>query len=205
MVKVDELRTYTDVAPSQRSERHHMKVVQIPRGQNDGGKYRLCPTLSSSSWHENNFLQEVQPVHTPEFTEKNMNMKSRVGSEDGSIFTVDGSSQHGIMEIDRIGGRYGNKQAGGVYNREGLSPTVQYGKRGPQPHNVPENIEGKKRIRKLTPKECWRLQGFPDESFEAAQEVNSDTQLYKQAGNAVTVNVIKALGEEIQDYFGEEE
>src|SRR5699024_78193 len=46
------------------------------------------------------------------------------------------------------------------------------------------------KIRKLTPKECFRLQGFPDELFEKAREVNSDTQLYKQAGNAVTVNVI---------------
>ena len=47
-----------------------------------------------------------------------------------------------------------------------------------------------KRIRKLTPKECFRLQGFPDEYFERAAAINSDTQLYKQAGNSVTVNVI---------------
>jgi DNA (cytosine-5)-methyltransferase 1 len=52
-------------------------------------------------------------------------------------------------------------------------------------------------IRKLTPRECWRLQGFPDWAFEAAQEVNSDTQLYKQAGNAVTVNVIEVIGERL--------
>ena len=57
--------------------------------------------------------------------------------------------------------------------------------------------EGKKRIRKLTPRECWRLQGFPDWAFDRAVEENSDTQLYKQAGNAVSVNVIEALGEEI--------
>lgn len=50
-------------------------------------------------------------------------------------------------------------------------------------------------IRRLTPKECFRLQGFPDEMFEKAALVNSDTQLYKQAGNAVTVNVIKAISE----------
>jgi DNA (cytosine-5)-methyltransferase 1 len=42
----------------------------------------------------------------------------------------------------------------------------------------------------LTPKECFRLQGFPDEYFERAAKVNSDSQLYKQAGNSVTVNVI---------------
>ena len=45
-------------------------------------------------------------------------------------------------------------------------------------------------IRKLTPKECFRLQGFPDEYFKRARAVNSDNQLYKQAGNSVTVNVI---------------
>lgn len=46
------------------------------------------------------------------------------------------------------------------------------------------------RIRKLTPRECWRLQGFPDWAFDKAQEVNSNSQLYKQAGNSVTVPVI---------------
>ena len=47
------------------------------------------------------------------------------------------------------------------------------------------------RIRKLTPKECWRLQGFPDWAFERAKAAGvSDSQLYKQAGNSVTVNVV---------------
>lgn len=46
------------------------------------------------------------------------------------------------------------------------------------------------RIRRLTPKECFRLQGWTDDYFEKAQFVNSDSQLYKQAGNGVTVNVI---------------
>ncbi len=45
-------------------------------------------------------------------------------------------------------------------------------------------------IRKLTPRECWRLQGFPDWAFDKAKKVNSDSQLYKQAGNSVTVPVI---------------
>lgn len=53
------------------------------------------------------------------------------------------------------------------------------------------------RIRKLTPKECWRLQGFTDKQFEKAAKVNSNTQLYKQAGNAVTVNVVEAVGRHI--------
>ena len=54
------------------------------------------------------------------------------------------------------------------------------------------------RIRKLTPRECWKLQGFPDWAFDKAQEVNSNSQLYKQAGNSVTVNVIAAIAKELQ-------
>lgn len=50
------------------------------------------------------------------------------------------------------------------------------------------------RIRKITPKECFRLQGWTDDYFEKAQFVNSDSQLYKQAGNGVTVTVIRAIG-----------
>ena len=49
------------------------------------------------------------------------------------------------------------------------------------------------RIRKLTPKECFRLQGWTDDYFERAKFVNSDSQLYKQAGNGVTVNVIEEI------------
>ena len=60
------------------------------------------------------------------------------------------------------------------------------------------------RIRKLTPKECWRLQGFTDEQFEKAAEVNSNTQLYKQAGNAVTVNVVEAIGRHIVEIIQED-
>lgn len=53
------------------------------------------------------------------------------------------------------------------------------------------------RIRKLTPKECWRLQGWNDEDFEKAAKVCSDSQLYKQAGNGVTVNVIYEIAKRL--------
>ncbi|MBF1724486.1 MAG: DNA cytosine methyltransferase [Streptococcus sp.] len=59
-------------------------------------------------------------------------------------------------------------------------------------------VEPDFRIRKLTPRECWRLQGFPDWAFDQAQEVNSNSQLYKQAGNSVTVNVIAAIARELK-------
>ena len=59
-----------------------------------------------------------------------------------------------------------------------------------------ENI----RIRRLTPRECWRLQGFSDEYFEKAKAAGiSDTQLYKQAGNGVTVNVARAIGARLKE------
>jgi DNA (cytosine-5)-methyltransferase 1 len=49
------------------------------------------------------------------------------------------------------------------------------------------------RIRKLTPKECYRLMGFSDEDFEKASKVNSNCQLYKQAGNSIVVNVLEKI------------
>lgn len=53
-------------------------------------------------------------------------------------------------------------------------------------------------IRKLTPKECFRLQGWTDDYYEKAEFVNSDNQLYKQAGNGVTINVIKAIADKMK-------
>lgn len=57
-------------------------------------------------------------------------------------------------------------------------------------------------IRKLTPKECFRLQGWTDDYFKKAEFVNSDSQLYKQAGNGVTVNVIRAIAEKLGEKDG---
>lgn len=59
-------------------------------------------------------------------------------------------------------------------------------------------------IRKLTPKECWRLQGFSDAQYEKAAAVNSNSQLYKQAGNAVTVNVVEEIGRHIMSAANED-
>lgn len=57
------------------------------------------------------------------------------------------------------------------------------------------------RIRKLTPKECWRLMGFDDEDFRKAEQVNSNTQLYKQAGNSIVVNVLEGI---LKNLLGDE-
>ena len=55
------------------------------------------------------------------------------------------------------------------------------------------------RIRKLTPRECWRLQGFTDDQFNKAKATGlSDSRLYKMSGSAVTVNVISEIGKIIK-------
>ena len=58
-------------------------------------------------------------------------------------------------------------------------------------------VTANSKIRKLTPKETWRLMGFDDEDFEKASQVNSNTQLYKQAGNSIVVNVLMAIFKEL--------
>lgn len=99
-----------------------------------------------------------------------------------------------IMNISESNSFGGNPQTGRVYDVDGISPTLntmQGGGREPK-------ILIDKKIRKLTPKECWRLQGFPDWAFDKAQAVNSNSQLYKQAGNSVTVNVVKAIAKRLK-------
>ena len=59
------------------------------------------------------------------------------------------------------------------------------------------NFIESERIRRLTPLECWRLQDFPDDAFFKAADVCSDTQLYKQAGNSITVAVIQKIIQKI--------
>lgn len=84
---------------------------------------------------------------------------------------------------------------GGVHN---IAPTIT--KNSYHENNfliIKDVVNRDFKIRKLTPKECWRLQGFPDWAFERAAKVNSNSQLYKQAGNSVTVNVIEAIAKEL--------
>lgn len=94
---------------------------------------------------------------------------------------------HKIIEIIQRGHGY---NLGGVHE---IAPTLTSNSYHENNHLSDGFI-----IRKLTPRECWRLQGFPDWAFESAQEVNSNSQLYKQAGNSVTVNVIEAISKKFE-------
>lgn len=81
---------------------------------------------------------------------------------------------------------------GGVISAEGLARAVTTEKGEGQKVAVPESA-GAYRIRKLTPRECWRLMGFSDQDFDKAAACNSNTQLYRQAGNSICVNVLSAI------------
>lgn len=74
-------------------------------------------------------------------------------------------------------------------------PTLRASRYG---HKVIKN--NSYRIRKLTPKECWRLMGFSDKCFEKAETVNSNSQLYKQAGNSIVVDVLVAILDQAKEF-----
>lgn len=175
-----------------------------------------------SAGHGNNPKIAI-PVLTPDRAEKRQN--GRRFKEDGEpMFTLTGQDRHGIaievkeatkqgytecrVGIDSVNfsvpnsktrrGRVGQENANtldtscnqGIFvqvSEELVAYTVWY-----------EKYQCYIAVRKLTPKECFRLQGWSDDYFEKAQFVNSDSQLYKQAGNGVTVSVIKAIAEKLK-------
>jgi DNA (cytosine-5)-methyltransferase 1 len=108
------------------------------------------------------------------------------------MFTLTAQDRHGVAVnepkvIDDQG------RVKDSYKQHDIVPTLRA-----QTHGNPPKLVNGFRIRKLTPKECWRLQGFPDWAFERAKAVGvSDSQLYKQAGNSVTVNVIYEIAKKI--------
>jgi DNA (cytosine-5)-methyltransferase 1 len=139
------------------------------------------------------------------------------GRSTSKIFPLEGTDGENSVSLKLFGCLNGrNSQRDRVYSDTGLAPTISTKPGGNTEPKVSilfdtsyigqdgkayiyENIcptltsRGCIAIRKLTPKECFRLQGWPDDYFEKAQFVNSDSQLYKQAGNGVTVTVIEAM------------
>lgn len=77
-----------------------------------------------------------------------------------------------------------------IYNEEDILRSL---KAGGGSGNIPKVIETRYRIRKLTPRECWRLMDFSDEDYDKAEKVNSQTQLYKEAGNSIVRAVLVAI------------
>ena len=87
----------------------------------------------------------------------------------------------------------GFESANRIYSDNGISPTLITCGGG----NTEAKVEHNGIIRKLTPREYWRLMGFSDSDFNKAANVCSNTQLYKQAGNSIVVNVLERILERL--------
>lgn len=144
-------------------------------------------------------LYVVRPVLTPD-RDKRQN-GPRMKGENADFYTLNTQDRHGIAIFETV------KGVDAIYNSRKSritdhAPTLRSGRQGQCVLEPVEDVGV--RIRKLTPRECWRLQGFPDEYFDRAKAAGvSDSQLYKQAGNAVTVNVAAVIGRKLAEISAE--
>lgn len=157
--------------------------------------YKGCSNI-----HENSGI--AIPILTPDRTEKRQN--GRRFKEDGEpMFTLTGQDRHGVG-IEPLGvlrnvrSDYGKEISNTLDTSCNQGIFVQVSEELTVYAVWYEKYHCYIAIRKLTPKECFRLQGWTDDYFEKAQFVNSDSQLYKQAGNGVTVNEIQAIAEQLR-------
>lgn len=135
------------------------------------------------------------PIITPFRSKKRQNGR-RCKENNEEMFTLTSQDEHGVaIDIKAL-----SSSTRGQPFRRGYAATLD--------HKCNQAVIAEKAVwsekyncylalRKLTPKECFRLQGWSDDYFEKAEFVNSDSQLYKQAGNGVTVNVVKEIGERL--------
>lgn len=160
----------------------------------------------------NSAVMEVHPVLTPERMEKRQN--GRRFKEDGEpMFTLTSQDRHGVFVCEKVNEEdevilhvrnatkagFDEAHSGDGINLAFPESRTRRGRVGKQCSQTLD-CSGQMgavlkcgRIRRLTPRECFRLQGFPDSLYEKAASVNSDAQLYKQAGNAVTATVAFAV------------
>ena len=151
----------------------------------------------------------IQACLTPDILKKRQNGR-RLKEVGEPAFTLTGRDRHGLLIKTANNQGYAMAYHGDGVDLAYPNSETRRGRVQPQQSNAlttSDNLgvvldDGAKvYIRKLTPRECWRLQGFTDEQFDKAQSVNSNTQLYKQAGNAVTVNVTYEIGKHIMGIF----
>ncbi len=191
---------------------NHPKVTEVARclvAQYNGG---LTNYGNSGVLETDSAVQEARAVLTPDRVEKRQNGR-RMKEAGEPMFTLTAQDQHGVYLTEDASGdaetalpvRNGTKQGYDLaYPGDGvcLSYPKSESRRGRVGKGCSQTLDtgcmmgtvtkcGK--IRRLTPRECFRLQGFPDGLYERAAAVNSETQLYKQAGNAVTATVAYAV------------
>ena len=112
-----------------------------------------------------------------------------------SIFPIIGKKDTtDLLQIAEYNTKRKNSNNYRLYSDKGIAPTIHASCGGAATPLVLHNNN----IRRITPRECFRLQGFPDDYYERAAAVNSNSQLYKQAGNSVTVNVIYEIARRLK-------
>ena len=162
-----------------------IKVIGEVNSSQDGKVLGIDGITKCHSAGHNNNPKIALPILTPDRAEKRQN--GRRFKENGEpMFTLTSQDRHGVA-IEPTGF---NCVPNGTCN-QGIF--VQVSEELTVYAVWYEKYQCYIAIRKLTPKECFRLQGWSDDYFEKAQFVNSDSQLYKQAGNGVTVTVIEAI------------
>ena len=145
----------------------------------------------------------VVPVLTPDRVEKRQNGR-RFKTNGEPMFTITTQDRHGVLVREATKQGYAVADVGDSINFSHPNSKPRRGRVGKNIANtlLTSDEQGvvlsDYKIRKLTPRECWRLQGFPDWAFDKAQAVNSNSQLYKQAGNSVTVNVIEEIAKRLK-------
>lgn len=128
----------------------------------------------------------------------------RMGSGTFLIKFIGGGTPMNNKEPKLVGGFSEKKSNGGTqwYQQDRIYDSEEIAMCHPAQipngsYNYQVNESENVRIRKLTPKECFRFMDFDDEDFEKARQVNSDSQLYKQAGNSIVVAVLEAIFREM--------
>jgi len=145
----------------------------------------------------------AQAVLTPD-REKVRQQGRRIKDEGEPMFTLTSQDKHGVLLI-REATKKGYKEAheGDTVDLGFIGSQTRKGRVG---NNIAHTLNSSNtqgvvrygRIRRLMPRECLRLQGFPEDMIDRILAITSDAQAYKQAGNAVTVNVIEAIGRRIK-------
>ncbi len=159
----------------------------------------VSPSLTTNKGEGNKI---AIPVLTPDRAEKRQN--GRRFKDDGEpMFTLTSQDRHGVAVeplgvLRNVRSDYGKEIANTLDTSCNQGIFVQVSEELTVYAVWYEKYQCYIAIRRLTPKECFRLQGWTDDYFEKAQFVNSDSQLYKQAGNGVTVNVIEAIAEKLR-------
>ena len=199
---------------------NHPKVTEVARclvaqyngGLTNYGNSGVLEAADAVSEDKGGSVSEARAVLTPDRVEKRQNGR-RMKEAGEPMFTLTAQDQHGVYLPEEV--FKGAETALPVRNatkqgydmaRPGDGIVLSYPRSGSRRGRVGKGCSqtldtgcmmgtvtkcGK--IRRLTPRECFRLQGFPDELYERAAAVNSETQLYKQAGNAVTATVAYAV------------